>query len=448
MDGTKLSNRIVHEQSLTQSQQFFLSILQMNQQELRDLIIEELQSNPLLEEVEEQPRQAKAGESVILIESDSLVRSDQSSDYDFEAILNQNRQTVSFQEYVQSQIDTIKVSEELRRILYYLVNCLDRKGYLTVTEGEVAVACHADRTTVRKAVSVLQSLDPVGVGARNLQECLLIQLKRKDQVDECIESIIHSGLALVADNRMEQLSKETGFELQQIKNACKIIKQMNPIPSQGYDTGERIEAVIPEATISFQDNEYTIQLNDTVLPKVQLDHYYQTLCKNKNLSKEDLEYLKKNKERACNLVTGIQKRNQTLLLLLKELVKAQPGFFMNGSKLRPLSMTQVAGSLNVNPSTISRAVRGKYVQCSRGAVPLRMLFQTGHETTDEREAVSTSEICTEIRTIISKESKGKPLSDQKISEALREKGIVIARRTVMKYRDRMKIPCSFDRKET
>ena len=299
----------------------------------------------------------------------------------------------------------------------------------------------------KNALKILQSLEPCGIGSRNLKECLLIQLKNKGILDEIIKEIILKYLEYIADCKYNYIAKELKITPKKVQAYGDIIKALEPKPARGYYTGEEIKFIIPDAYIVKIRGEYSVIMNKDIIPNITINNLYkQEILNGKN--KREVEYVKEKVNDAINLINNVEQRNTTILKLLECIVKKQKEYFENGQEyLKPMTLRELADEMRMHESTVSRAIKDKYILTSRGTIKIKDLFCNRIISSGiEGEDVSTNTIKNKIKQLIKLENKSKPLSDQAICDLLNKEDIAISRRTVAKYREELDIKSSAKRK--
>ncbi|MGW8179229.1 MAG: RNA polymerase factor sigma-54, partial [bacterium] len=356
--------------------------------------------------------------------------------------------TSSLIDYLDWQLNLIEVPENLREIADYIVGNINEDGYLTTTSEEICQALGADQRDVLQALTVVQGLDPVGVAARTLQECLLLQLRAAGLQGTLAERLIIEFLPLIERRKFKEISKQLDRPLSEIGEAMELIRQLSPKPGQKYNSMEPVY-IRPDVYIYKVDDEYQIVMNDDGLPQLRLNRAYRRLLlKGNDVSKDTKSYVKERFRSALELIRSIDQRQQTIFRVCRAIVERQREFLERGRMhLRPMLIKDIASELGVHPSTISRVVANKYAHTPQGVIELRKFFTVGVESSGG-ENVSTVHVKEKIKKIIEVENSEKPLSDQIISKMLSNEGIRITRRTVAKYRDQMHIPGSRERKLT
>ncbi len=353
-----------------------------------------------------------------------------------------SRRCRSFSEYLEGQLGTIPyLDPRLRELCRYLIGCLNSAGYLDCPLTELAEELGVPLFEMEQALLAIQTLDPPGVGARDLSECLLLQLAQGTHFTEENIHLLRAGLPLLAEEDWDGLARLLGVSREQAKRDAAVIRSLNPIPSRGFASAERPVYLVPEATVSCRDGEVIIEMERGSQPKVELNQYYCSLLGSGE--GETRDYLRRMMAEANELISGLQSREKTLRQILGAIVKGQRDFFLKGAALAPLTMQQVAEELGLSTSTVSRAVKDKYLSFQGRSLALRSFFVVALPT---GEGVSPQTAREHIRRFIAAEDPALPLSDEALREALGNLGINASRRTVAKYRGEMGIPSSAQRK--
>lgn len=337
----------------------------------------------------------------------------------------------SLSEALLLQLGGMALSPTQRRMLEHMVYNLNANGYLSVPLKDIQTAFACDEAAVMEALARLQSLEPCGVGARNLSECLCIQLERLHPKEKTAMKIAREELELLGKNQLPALAKKLHQPLEAVLHAQDVIRGLNPRPGAGYDDGSCMPYIYPELLISQEHGRFHVVLNETQPVTIQFDASYLRLLQDD--SGEAAAYLEKKKEQLEWVQQCIAQRSQTLLSIGNLILNVQEAFFRDGpGYLRTFTQAEAAEALNVHESTISRAIHGKYLQCSWGVFPLQHFFSQGLQ--------QRHELCRQIQQLISGEDKFHPLSDQALCTALGEAGYTISRRMVSKYRESIGIP--------
>lgn len=436
---------------LTQIMKQSINVLQMSAYELREYIDKQFEENPVLEgeldivESKEKIDNNKRGKYLEerYIENYNY----QYNNEDEVSIFNFIADKKSLKDYLYEQLCEVGSNIKIKEIVSYMIESLDNRGYLENTLEGICYELGIEAEQGEIALNLLQSLEPCGIGARNLKECIIIQLKSKGILDEIIEDIVLNYLECIADNNYSYISKQLKISQQEVQAYGDIIKSLEPKPARGYYTGEEVKFIIPDAYILKFDDEYNVVMNSAIIPKLTInDLYKQTIEKSTN-SKE-VEYVKEKFDRATKLINDIEQRNTTILKLLECIVEKQKDYFEKGNGfLKPMILKDIANEIGVHESTVSRAIKDKYILTSRGTVKIKELFCNGIVVSGGNgEDISTNTIKSKIKSLIDLENKKKPLSDQALCELLNDMNIEISRRTVAKYREELGIKSSSKRK--
>ncbi|WP_283693180.1 RNA polymerase factor sigma-54 [Clostridium perfringens] len=451
---------LTQEQKLIMTQQMQLSIklLQMSTYDLREYIEKEFSENPVLEaqyedtkEVSKEQDRLEYKELVKYLESDNY-GSQSYGEYDEEGIspFTFISKPESLTDYLEGQILELPIDEYMRSVCSYMVECLDQKGYLDIKKEELMWELDCSEETFNRALIVIQNLEPAGIGARDLKECLEIQLERKGENDPIVKEIIDNHLDDLADNRYQVIAKDLDITPKKAQDYGDLIKTLEPKPSRGFYTGDEVGFIIPDAEIRKIDGEFFILMKDGVLPMLSVNPLYKDILKDSTNDKEATEYVKEKIDKAMFLIKSIEQRKSTLHKVLQKILEKQKDYFEKGEKyLKPMTLKEIAEKLEMHESTISRAIRDKYILTSMGTIKIKDLFVnsiSNKEKSDGEEDVTVINIKKVLEEVIKEEDKRKPLSDQAISEILKEKGMAISRRTVAKYREELGIKSSSKRK--
>lgn len=344
-----------------------------------------------------------------------------------------------------NQLNLRKYSSIQLKIIKYLIENLDVNGYLTSEPEEIAALLGVHIELVEESIIVIQTLEPAGIGARNLQECLLIQLERENLKDDLALTILTHYFIPFAEKKWKQIAKELQITLQKIQEIFDLVQQLSPRPGALLEQ-ENASYIIPDAIVERFGEGFAVRLCDDILPKISFnDHYYQKLTTTKD--SQVSRFLQEKVQDYQWIMKSIEQRKETLTRVVSKIVEKQTRFFENGKEyLVPMTMKEVAGELEIHESTVSRAVKEKFVQTPIGTFPLKSFFTSTIQTVSN-ESTSSSQVKNEIASMIDSEDKQRPLSDQEIVEKLNTtQGIVVSRRTVAKYRDQLGIASSSKRK--
>lgn len=436
---------------LTQIMQQSINVLQMSAYDLREYIEKEFEENPILEAdfnlIESKDNIDNAQLSKYLNDRYDENYNYQHNNEDETSVFNFISDKKSLKDYLYEQLGEIKSDIKIKKVVSYMIESLDSRGYLENTLEEICSDLGIDKEKVENALEILQSLEPCGIGARDLKECLLIQLKNKGILDEIIKEIVLKYLEYIADCKYNYIAKELKITPKEVQAYGDIIKSLEPKPSRGYYTGEEVKFIIPDAYIVKIGDKYNVIMNKDIIPNITINNLYkQEILNGKN--KKEVEYVKEKVNDAIGLINDIEQRNNTILKLLECIVKKQKAYFENGQEyLKPMTLRDLADEMALHESTVSRAIKDKYILTSRGTVKIKDLFCNGIVSSGiNGEGVSTNTIKNKIKQLIQLENKNKPLSDQAICDLLKKEHIDISRRTVAKYREELGIKSSSKRK--
>lgn len=474
-----------------------MEILQLPIMALQERIEQELQENPVLElkevteeeaapgdengpELEKQERadeKATEGELIIDEAGDDLdfkrlealskdwddhfneehrpSRSgmDEEGDKKHDAMQNMPSRPQSLHDYLNDQVGFLDHPEELERIVRYLITHIDEKGFMRVGSEEIAKSYQevfSEAITVddvEDAVAVLQKLDPRGIGARSMEECLLLQVTSETPHRDIVTALIQHHLDDILHNRLPVIQRKTGFDLETIKEAIEELRRLNLSPGSAF-AADNIPYVVPDIVVErAEDGNYTVRLVDDWVPNIYISRRYVEMYKEKGADPKAKEYLKRKIQAAQWLMDSIEQRRNTLERVTRSIITHQKAFLDKGPEhIEPLKMQQIADQVGVHVTTVSRAVDDKWVQTPRGIFPLKRFFGGGTQTTSGEE-VAWETIKSKLMEIIDNEDKSNPLSDEDLVHKLHDAGFPIKRRTVTKYRKMGNIPSSRQRKD-
>ncbi len=405
--------------------------------------------NGEVEDVEEERVDVLPEEWQGLSRSRSGARRREDSDKKQEALENTSAKPISFHEYLFGQLSLMDIPESLRDACKQIVYNLDDNGYLSTLLEDIIKGLDPQITDEEggEALRFVQSMEPPGVGARSLRECLMLQLDEKYEEYELAKELILHHLKDIEMKRYPQIAKKTGRSLETVKGVVEHISGLNPKPGAVFSC-EPIAYVVPDVRVEYIDGQYEVTLNeDYTLPRLSINNAYRTYLSQRTGDAETRQYIKKKIESARWLMDAIEQRRATLYRVATNLVELQKDFFEEGvSSLKPLKMQELADRLGIHVSTVSRALAQKYIQSPRGIFEMKFFFTGGFSSGngDVESWVATRQ---RLREIIDNEDKSHPLSDEEIVAALKAEGVDVARRTVTKYRKLMKIPSSRRRRQ-
>lgn len=429
-----------------------MRILQMGLQELREYAEEVIQENPALELNHEEPPVPVAAEDTVRrlewLEANDrqnawFHRQDEEEGDGLANLGSYSDEENDLKRYLLSQFMMGDALEpEVSAAIEFLVDHLDSGGFLDGDLTFLAREARMEEAVMARAIIELQSADPAGVGARDLTECLRLQLERRAGDHSLAMTIVENYLDELAHGKYGQIAKELDVGRNEVKEACDLIRTLNPRPGTGFASQENLAYIIPDLEFTVLPEKVEVTVNDTVAPRLVISDYYRKLLKDTK-DPDVQEYLTQKIGQAKWVIQGIDQRKATLLRVAQYLAEQQEGFFRYGvGQLRPLTMRQAAEALEVHESTISRTVKNKYVRCPQGVYALSYFFAgslgEGGSTAETAKAL--------LKQLVAEEEK--PLSDQKLCEEMERRGCVLSRRTVAKYREELNIPSAADRKKT
>ncbi|AHF91226.1 RNA polymerase subunit sigma-54 [Opitutaceae bacterium TAV5] len=342
----------------------------------------------------------------------------------------------SLQEHLMRQAELSDHEPDIRAALEHLIGGLDERGFSTQTASEVALQAGLPLDAVQEAARLLKTFEPAGIGAADLGECLLLQLQAKGRGDSLAARIVRDHLDLLTRRRIPEIARKTGTHTDDVQEAIGEIGALDPAPGRRFaeDTNR---VVTPDVTVEKDGDEWKIILNSDYIPRLRISGTYRDLIAKGTLNKQERDYLRERIRSGKFLINSIEQRQQTIERITREILKVQHEFFEEGvSKLRPLTMTQIASAVGVHETTVSRAIANKFIETPHGIFEMKYFFTPGYASSGG-ESVSNTSVKEMINDLIAGEDRSHPLSDQEIVAKLESKGINIARRTVAKYREEL-----------
>ncbi|PTY80800.1 RNA polymerase sigma-54 factor [Heyndrickxia sporothermodurans] len=428
--------------SMTQELKQAIELLQYSTQELTSFLEAKATENPLIQ-------LENTNIKYIDIRNDGSKKSrSKVKERDDKQWIDQISQTsMSLQDYLFIQISLKTLSKDEKRMLTQLIYNLDANGYLTISLEEAARICGLTIEMADQCLKLIHNLEPAGVGARNLKECLLLQINRKADCPQIVKDIVVNYFNEFAEKKWKVISHELDVQMNEIQKAADYIKKLEPRPGSAYHK-EQPQYIVPDLIVTIENDNIEVSLFQKHLPNVQFQKDYYT--KMSAYKDQQVKHFLKEKTKDYQwIMKSLQQRNETLLKVGMAIIEKQFDFFLKGpAYLKPLTMKEVSQEIGIHESTVSRAVREKYIQTPFGTYELRYFFSAGlmKTTGEEEEQASAFQVKTMIANFIEKENKLKPLSDQLIVDKLKNHGIVVSRRTIAKYREQLKIPSSAKRK--
>jgi len=469
----KLHTKLVQKLILTPSLQQAIKLLPMSTLELVDLLNQEMVENPMLEEVpteELQPAEAAAQvEKTDAEQSATAEKSDNWDDSDYEyffgdylddgyrphtpqevkelpPIENTLSTSTSLSDHLLWQLSIQTDDERLREIGQAIIGNVDDDGYLVASLDEIAAMGPWPVGEVEHALKLVQSFDPIGVAARDLQECLLLQIRHIGLDGTPTEKIIVDHLRLLQNHQIPEIARRLGLSIDELKEHVEIIRHLDPKPGSRFNPSQA-HYVIPDVYVVKVEDQYVAVLNEEGLPQLRISPVYRRLLdKNTEQNSETRAYVKDKFRSALWLIKSVEQRQKTIHKVATSIINFQRNFLDYGIEhLRPLVLRDVANDIGMHESTVSRVVTNKYMHTPQGVFELKYFFHSGISSS-YGESVSSVTIKNRIRKIIENEDVRRPLSDSKIVSILQHEGLVLARRTIAKYREELKIPTSNQRK--
>lgn len=439
------SQKLILTTQLKQS----LAILNMSRLEVEEEIRKESESNPLLEAEKNEEgidweKYIKHMESVNIRQDKNDAPYSSENAVDFE---NMIRSTSNLYDYLIDELKYFKLTFEEKRICKYIIDSLDEDGYLRINDKEIYDELRVDASLFRRCLDIVQQLDPPGIGARNISECLILQLERMGISNNIVENIIMNDLELIGRNKLKDIAKKYKISIEKCKEAIEIIRHLDPKPGRAC-SNDKCVYVQPDVIVDKIDGKYIVHTNEKDVYNIKINDFYRNMMTDKDSDKEAKEFIKDRLNSAATLIKNIESRKSTILRIAEAIIDEQQEFIQKGEKyIKPMKMKDIADKLEIHESTVSRGVNGKYMLTPFGLYEFKFFFNAALETDNSSEGASSAGIKRDIKDIIDGENKKKPLSDDAISKMLKEKGVSVARRTVAKYREEMGIASSSRRKE-
>ena len=468
----RMEHRLTQTQSqrlmLTQKMQQAIQILQLSSQELEQYVEQELQNNPVLEEV--------ADDSAVgLMEFDGETPSASADADSYEDVafdvdayakewregptegqdLSRNRENDESREYYQNsitsagksltahlleQLNFVAADERTYELGERIIGDIDERGYFTGSLEDIAAEFEAAVGEVEGVLRIIQTFDPIGVGARTVTECLLLQIDAEYEGDEQLRELVRDHLEELEKHQIPKIAKAMNITPEEVEALKTKLSRLNPWPGNEYDA-HPVPYIQPDVIVEKdeENEDYVVYLADESLPKVRINEAYKELARNGDVNSEEKEYIRQKMESARWLLRNIEQRKHTILRIATAIVEVQRDFLEKGMEgIKPLTLQEIADRVGMHEATVSRTTRGKYIQTPQGLFEMKFFFSPGLQS-DSGESQSSKSVQSMIKRMVEEEDKKKPLSDQKIAEKLKENGIKIARRTVTKYREAMGI---------
>jgi RNA polymerase sigma-54 factor len=467
----KLHTKLVQKLILTPSLQQAIKLLPMSTLELAELLNQEMVENPLLEEVpteELQPAEQQQADKAA--EQPTAEKPDTWDDADYEyffgdylddgyrsrtpqevkelpPIENTLSSAASLADHLQWQLSLQTEDEALKEIGGAIIGNLDDDGYLVASVEEIAAMADWPVTEVERALQHVQTFDPIGVAARDLQECLWLQIRHLGLEGTPTEKIVTEHLRLLQNHQVPEIARKLGMTIEDLKEHIEIIRNLDPKPGSRYNPSQS-QYVIPDVYVVKVEDQYVAALNEEGLPQLRISPVYRRLLDKSGGESNDetRAYVKDKFRSALWLIKSVDQRQKTIHKVATSIINFQREFLDHGIEhLRPLVLRDVANDIGMHESTVSRVVNNKYMHTPQGVFEMKFFFHSGISSS-YGDSVSSVTIKQRIRKIIENEDPRKPLSDSKIVSILQKEGLMLARRTIAKYREELKIPTSNQRK--
>ena len=434
----KPANKLTYKLRLTPQMRLAISLLQMPLVKLKDYVKQQVEENPLLE-IENIEAPLRETESDLNYSSNE----DEDEKQNYRESLLTKSATLS--DHLLNQLRLFVNSDEEWRIGEVIIANIDENGYLRSSVEETAKSTQATLQEAEKVLLLVQTFDPIGVGARDLRGCLLLQIKAKGEENSLAGQIVDEYLPYLEKKRFEFIAKKLKVPVGRIKEAIKEIAHLEPKPGRSFNT-ERAVRLIPDAILKRNNDKYEVMLNDWELPRLNLNYKYKAMLKQEDIAEDTKEYLKERLKAAKFLINAINKRKETIQKVTEAIVYIQRDFLDNGMQnLKPMTLAQIANLVGKHKSTVSRTVSNKYLQTPDGIFELRHFLNSGVKQ-ENGELYSSKAIKSKIKDLIENENKKNPLTDQQIAGLLKLENISISRRTIAKYQNKLKILLSPSRR--
>lgn len=437
----KIEVSLQMKQTISQVQMQSLNILAMSMTELQEYLQKEEIENPLVEySVYEQERDF----SVSYREYDRFYSGSSDQEQRETNLFEGEGSRPSIEDMIVSQLSWNGRDEKEKRIVEFCIQSLDQSGYLTILPHEIATVLKVDESLVEQVLSELKELEPRGIFAADLEECLALQVQEMEQ-EEMLLRIIREHLNDVAEGKISSISRALKLSSAEVRKLLQVIKKLNPRPLNGYGE-ERTQYIFPDILLGYQDGQWTISLNDKWTGSFGINSFYLQMME----TVQDAElksYFEEKLRRARFIVNAVEQRRTTLIKISERLLAHQEGYFLGKEALKPMTLELIAEECGIHKSTVSRAIRDKYLLAPIGCVLIRSLFTAGISAGgSDDEDVSRNTVKGRLKALVDSEDKQKPYSDEQLAKLLEREGMPVSRRTVAKYRAELGIGGVFQRR--
>ena len=467
--GLKQSLNLSQTLRMTPQLQQAIKLLQLSRMELETAVRKEIEENPILEEMTEQPGEDGAAQESVGDGNNASNDQDpqRQDEFDWESYLEPNYKpmqsmsggneeimnyenlissTQTLYDHLMWQMRNSGFNDEEQYLVSILISNIDDDGYIKVPTDQIAQDEGVSQADLDSVLPFVQEFDPAGVGARDLKECLLIQAKHIQEDTHDLVNLINNHLKDLEKKNYEGIAKAMGRQLEDIIEMTKIIYTMDPKPGRQFLTNDT-QYVTPDVYVYKVGEEYMVSLNEDGLPRLRISNFYKNVLQAKEANNTTHEYIQEKLRSAVWLIKSIHQRQRTIYKVTESIVKHQREFFERGPAfIKPMILRDIANDIGMHESTVSRVTTSKYVHTPRGIFELKYFFNSGINT-DDGDSLASESVKLKIKELVSSEDPKNPLSDQKIVDLLKKDGIQIARRTVAKYRDVLKILPSSKRKK-
>lgn len=438
---TKLA--LKQQQVLSQAQIQSLEILSMDSIELRHFLENEYLENPMLDRDDKSSSDNTFESFFSYNDRQSYGSADNRDDKNYRRELAAPSGNL-LTDYFLNQLDINLYTKSEWGLFTYLINCLDDTGYFTMPAEEVAEKTHMSISEVEQALNILKRLEPYGIFASSLQECLLNQLDALGMNTSTLTCMIKTHLQDIADGKISNISRHLHLSTAVVRKNIETISRLNPRPLSGFGSGTN-QYIIPDIIFQKDGSSWAVILNDSWISDYHLNDYYIKMMK-ESRDKELVEYFKAKLSRSRFIFQSIEQRQKTLLTIAEIILERQKNFYEGTGVLIPMTMSEVAEKAGIHTSTVSRAIKGKYLQYPNGTICIKDLFTSSASSSDPGSGITPMMVKEAVKGLIQNEDKRKPLSDNMLAKLLREKNINVSRRVIAKYREELGIRSSFDRK--
>lgn len=437
----KMDVSLQTKQVLSQVQMQSLNILAMSMTELQEFLQKEEIENPL---VEYSAGRRESDALAVYREYDRFYTGSADEDEGEHDLYEGEISQQTLEDMIFSQIAWNKLGGRERRIVEFCVNSLEQSGYLAIPAEKIAEALGEETGFVEQILSDLKELEPRGIFASDLEECLELQVRGTDQ-EEVLIQMIRNHLKDVAEGRISNISRALKLSSADVRKMIQIIRKLNPRPLNGYGR-DRTQYILPDILMRYQDRQWTISLNDGWTGSFGINEFYVQMMENVR-DAELKSYFEEKLCRARFIMNAVEQRRKTLIGISEGILKRQEGYLLGKEPLKPMTLEEIADERGIHKSTVSRAIRDKYISAPAGCLLIRNLFTAGIPSgTGDGEAVSRNVVKEKLKELVDGENKKKPYSDEALSKLLEEAGMPVSRRTVAKYRMEMGIDGTFGRR--